>query len=78
MLKICEVWVQEKKCISDERKNLCISYRMGFPVGSDGKEYACNVGDPGLIPGLGRSPEEGNGYPLQYSCLKNSMDRRTW
>ena len=43
--------------------------------GSEGKESACNAGDLGLIPGLGRSPGEGNGYPLQYSCLKNSMDR---
>jgi len=47
---------------------------MGFPGGSDGKESACNVGDLGLIPGWGRSPEEGNGYPLQYSGLENSMD----
>ena len=46
-----------------------------FPGGSDGKESACNAGNPGSIPGLGRSPGEGNGYPLQYSCLKNSMDR---
>ena len=51
---------------------------MGFPGGSDGKESACNVGDPGLIPWLGRSPGEGNGYPLQYSCLENSMDRGAW
>ena len=43
--------------------------------GSDGKEYACNAGDPGSIPGAGRSPREGKDYPLQYSCLKNSMDR---
>ena len=43
--------------------------------GSDGKEYACNAGDPGLIPGEGRSPGEGNGYTLQYSCLENPMDR---
>ena len=50
----------------------------GFPGGSDGKESACNMGDPGLIPGLGRSPGEGNGYPLQYSCLKNSMDTEAW
>ena len=42
----------------------------GFPGGSDGKESACNVGDPGSIPGLGRSPGEGNGYPLQYSCQR--------
>ena len=43
----------------------------GFPSGSDGKASAYNVGDPGLIPGLGRSPGEGNGNPLQYSCLEN-------
>ena len=43
---------------------------MSFPGGSDSKESACNAGDPGLIPGLGRSPGEGNGYPLQYSCLE--------
>ena len=48
---------------------------MGFPGGSDSKEPACNEGDPGLTPGLGRSPGEGNGYPLQYSFLENSMDR---
>ena len=41
-------------------------------------ESACRAGDPGLSPGLGRSPREGNGYPLQYSCLENSMDRATW
>ena len=44
---------------------------MGFPGGSDGKESACNVGDLGSIPGLGRFPGEGNGYPIQYSCLEN-------
>ena len=49
-----------------------------FPGGSDGKESACNVGDPGSIPGLGRLPGEGNGYPLQYSGLENSMDRGNW
>ena len=48
----------------------------GFPGGSDGKESACNAGDPGLIPESGKSPGEGNGYPLQY-CLENSMDRRS-
>ena len=51
---------------------------MGFPGGSDGKESVCNAGDSGLIPGLGRSPEEENGNPLQYSCLKNFMDRGDW
>ena len=48
---------------------------MGFPGGSDSKESAWNAGNPGLIPGLGRSPGEENGYPIQYSCLENSMDR---
>ena len=48
---------------------------MGFPGGSDGKESACNAGDQGLIIGLGRSPGEGNGYPLQYFCLENPMDK---
>ena len=47
---------------------------MGFPCGSAGKESACSVGDLGLIPGLGRSPGEGKGYPLQYSGLENSMN----
>ena len=47
-------------------------------LASDGKESACNAGDLGSIPGLGRSPGEGNGNPLQYSCLENSMDREAW
>ena len=47
---------------------------MGFPGGSAGEESACNVGDLGSIPGLGRSPGEGKSYPLQYSGLENSMD----
>ena len=51
---------------------------MGFPCGSAGKEPACNAGDPDLIPGLGRSPGEGNENPLQYSCLENPMDRGSW
>ena len=46
---------------------------MGFPDGSDGKEPACNAGDPGLIPGSGRYSGEWNGYPLQCSCLENPM-----
>ena len=49
-----------------------------FHSGSDGKESACKVGDLGLIPGLGISRGEGNGYPLQYFCLENSMDRIAW
>ena len=51
---------------------------MGFPDGSNSKESACNVGDLDLIHGLGRSPGEWNGYPLQYSCLGNPMDRGAW
>ena len=53
-------------------------HMWGFRGGSDGKESACNVGDPGSIPGSGRSPGEVNGYPLQYSCLENPMDRGVW
>ena len=49
-----------------------------FSGGSDGKESACNVGDPGSIPGSGRSLGEGTGNPLQYSCLDNPMDRGAW
>ena len=48
---------------------------LGFPGGSEGKESACNAGDPGLIPRSGRSPGEGHGNPLQYSSLENLMDR---
>ena len=51
---------------------------IGFPGGSDGKASACNVEDLGSIPGLGRFPGEGNGNPLQYSCLDNSMDGGAW
>ena len=51
---------------------------QGFPGGSEDKASACNAGDPGLIPGLGRSPRERNGNPLQYSCLENPMDRGAW
>ena len=61
----------------------CITLRnkvntLGFPGGSDGKEPACSAEDPGLIPGSGRSPGEGNGNPLQYSCLENPMDGGAW
>ena len=51
---------------------------MGFFGGSGGKESACNVEDLGLIPGMGRAPGGGHGNPLQYSCLKNPMDREAW
>ena len=52
--------------------------KMSFPGGSDGKASAYNAGDPGSIPGLGRSPGERNGNPLQYSCLENPMEGGTW
>ena len=56
---------------------ICQNY-IKFPGGSDGKESACNAGDPGLIPGSGRTSGEGNGNPLQYSCLENPMDGGAW
>ena len=55
-----------------------LSTLKGFLVCSGAKESACNAGDPGLIPELGRSPGEGNGYPLWYSCLENPIDRGAW
>ena len=55
-------------------KTIALQYCVGFPGGSDGKASAYNAGDPGLIPGWGSSPGEGNGTPLQYSCLENPMD----
>ena len=55
-----------------------VNLSRGFPGGSDGKQSACNAGDPGSIPGSGKSPGEGNGNSLQYSCLVNSMDRGAW
>ena len=57
---------------------LFFTVNLGFPGGSDGKASACNAGDLGSIPGSGRSPGEGNGIPLQYSCLENSMDGGAW
>ena len=65
------------KCSHMGSKSLQIRVK-GFPGGSDGKECACNVGYPGSIPGLGRSPGEGNGYAHQCSCLENLMDWETW
>ena len=58
--------------------NECVRQMLGFPGGSGDKESACNVGDLGSIPGMGKTPGEGNGYPSQYSCPENSMDRGTW
>ena len=60
----------EKPPVFFDRINLgSPTFSVGFPGGSNGKKFACNSGDPGFIPGLGRSPGEGNDYPLQYSCL---------
>ena len=56
----------------------CISGLLGFPGGSDGKESTCNAGELGSLPRLGRSPGEGNGNPLQYSCLENLLDGGAW
>ena len=55
-----------------------LELNTGFPGGSDSKVSVYNAGDPGSIPGLGRSPGEGNGNPLQYYCLENRMDRGAW
>ena len=63
--------------LSDKSSKLYLIL-LYFPGGSDDKESACHVGDLGSIPGLGRSPGEGNVYSLQYSCLENSMDRGAW
>ena len=57
--------------------NQWYSGRQGFPGGSDSKESACNAEDPGLTPGSGRSPREGHGNPLQYSCLENAHEQRS-
>ena len=53
-------------------------FNRAFPGGSDGRESACNAGDSGSVPGLGRSSGEGHGNPLQYSCIENAVDRRAW
>ena len=55
-----------------------LCHLLGFPGGSESKESACNAGDLGSMPGSGRSPGEGNGYPFQYSCLENSVNREAW
>ena len=68
------IYIQTDTHLSFQGTMVCFS----FPGGSNGKESACNAGAPSLIPGLGRSPGEGNGYPLQYSCLENPMDRGAW
>ena len=61
-----------------KKKRSPVPKYLVFPGGSDGKESACTEGHPGSIPGLGRSPGEGNSQPLQYSCLENPIDRGAW
>ena len=80
-----ELWLQVQKItctFSDPNRFLVFYYiiplNVGFPGGSEGKASAHNGGDPCSTPGSRRSPGEGNGNPLQYSCLKNSMDRGAW
>ena len=64
--------------LSNRRSSMIKLRYLGFPSGSDGKESACNSGDPGSIPGSGRSPREGKGTPLQYSCLETPIGRGAW
>ena len=71
MKELCTVSGIEQM-VNQRKSKVC------FPGGSDGKESACNAGDLGLIPGLGRSLGEGTGHPFQYSCLENLMDRGAW
>ena len=76
MERMTQSWPLElNTCIS---KNIMAAPEGPFHSVSDGIESACDAGDPGLIPGSGRSPEEGNGNPLQYSCLENPMDGGAW
>ena len=67
-----------KKAKAERISDTFIYTAKGFPGGSEGKMSVCNAGDPGSIPGLGKSPGEGNGNLLQYSCLENPMDRGAW
>ena len=73
MLKLSQIWP-----IGQSPFDISLLFFEGKPWYLRGKESACNVGDLGSIPGLGRSPGEGNGKPLQYSCLENPMDRGAW
>ena len=79
MTWISNNWPLADSSMHDKKRQLDpFGGKPGFPGGSKSKESTCNVGDMGSIPGSGRSPGEGNGNPLQYSCLKNSMDRGPW
>ena len=65
-------------CSATEAPNISAMMWEGFPVGSDSKESACSAGSPGFVPGLRRSPGEGNGDPLKYSCQENPVDLGVW
>ena len=78
MISLCEKMVRLKYCIYINNATVYGEKKRDFPGGSDGKVSAYTVGDPGSVPGSGRSPREGNGNPLQYSCLENPMDRGAW
>ena len=88
VLRMALLWTMVYKClsvclqflVSTQEWNCWVIqwFYMGFPCSSVGKESTSNVGDLGLTPRSGRSPREGNGNPLQYSCLENPMDRRGW
>ena len=73
-------WVNQNRTTEPPtpKVSLFLLLSWEFPGGSDGKESTCNVGDPSSIPGLGRSPGEGNGNPVQCSCLESPMDRGAW
>ena len=72
-------WGPERAlCFVKLPRNVLDCGKFSFPGGSEVKASAWNEGDPGLIPGLGRSPGEGNGNPLQYSCLENPMEEGAW
>ena len=68
---------ERRECNIRKEKHIW-DVHVGLPWWLSGQESACNAGDSSLIPGLGKSPGEGNGNPLQYSCLENAMDRGTW
>ena len=88
LISLCHVWDGDTYWNSifqwpeedsfDVDKLVYLKGFLGFPGGSDDKELSCKAGDLGLIPGLRRSPEEGNGNSIQYSCLENSMDWEAW
>ena len=73
----CDSWGR-KESDTTEQLHFTIIFPDNIPGGSVGKEFTCNTGDPGPIPGSGRSLGEGNGNPLQYSCLENPMDQEAW